>query len=213
MKLARMLVVCGAAVLLPAGMAQRWEVGGGVGGGFYSSRDVTSPGGTASAKIQSNLSASAWLANSRHSHIGGELRYDYQRGDLQLRQGSTEARFGAETHALHYDVHYHFTDSEAKVRPFVGAGAGIKIYNGTGTEVAAQPLSKIALLTKARDLTALVSVGAGLKVHISPRVQLRLEVHDYLTPFPKQVITPALGASVGGWLQDIVPTIGLSFTN
>ena len=213
MKLVQMLVVCGALAVAPAAMAQTWELGAGVGGGFYTGHDITSPGGTASTKIKSNLSASAWLDNNRHGKVGGELRYDYQRGDLRLNQGSTEATFGAETHAIHYDVQWHFADSESRVRPFVVVGGGIKVYRGTGTEVIDQPLSKVALLTKAQDVTGLISVGAGFKMHLSPRVLLRLEVHDYITTFPKQVITPALGGSVGGWLQDIVPMIGLSFTN
>ena len=54
MKFARMLLVCSACN--GAGcMAQKWEVGGGVGGGFYTSEDVTSPGDSASAKIQTNI--------------------------------------------------------------------------------------------------------------------------------------------------------------
>ena len=192
-------------------LAQKWEFGGGVGGGFYSSRDVTSPGGSAAAKIQTNLAGSAWLGNIGRGRWGGELRYDYQRGDLQLSQGSTQAVFSAHTHALHYDVVWHFTESEAVIRPFVSAGGGVKIYQGAGTEVAFQPLSNFALLTKDQDLTGLLSVGAGFKVAIAPRVQLRLDVHDYLTPFPKQVIAPSANAKVGGWIQDIVPMAGLAF--
>jgi hypothetical protein len=34
-----------------------------------------------------------------------------------------------------------------------------------------------------------------------------------LTPFPKQVITPNVGADVGGWLNDIVPMVSVSFGN
>ena len=191
--------------------AQKWEFGGGVGGGFYTSRDVTSPGGSASAKLQSNLAGSAWLGNIGRGRWGGELRYDYQRGDLQLSQGSTQAVFSAQTHAMHYDVVYHFTESEAAVRPFVSAGGGVKIYRGTGAEQVFQPLSNFALLTKDQDLTGLLSIGAGVKVSIAPRVQLRMDVHDYLTPFPNKVIAPAANAKVGGWIQDIVPMVGLAF--
>ena len=39
----------------------------------------------------------------------------------------------------------------------------------------------------------------------------RVEVHDFLTPFPKQVIAPNQGAKVGGWLQDFVPMVGISY--
>jgi len=199
----------------PVLMAQRWEVGGGAGGGFYSSQDINSPNGTASGKLETNIAGSAWLTNNGHNKWGGELRYDYGRGDFQLSQSSTKASFAGETHGIHYDVLRYFAPSESPVRPFVAVGGGVKVYRGTGTEVVFQPLSKIALLTKAQDLVPMVSVGGGLKFRISPRVTLRAEVHDYLTPFPKKVITPNVGAKVGGWcwLQDFVPMIGLSYTS
>jgi hypothetical protein len=59
----------------------------------------------------------------------------------------------------------------------------------------------------------LAVAGAGLRVRLSDHLMLRLEVHDYLTPFPNKVIAPAAGAKVGGWLQDFVPSVGLSFAN
>jgi opacity protein-like surface antigen len=212
MKLARILLVSAAIVTAPALMAQRWEIGVGAGGGFYTSQDVTAPGGSAQAKLESNVVGSVWLGNNRPGRWGGDLRYDYQRGGFDLKSGSTEATFGAETHSIHYDFLFHATPSESRIRPFVAFGGGVKMYQGTGKEVAFQPLSNFALLTKQTDLTGLVSVGAGVKFQIASHVQLRLDVHDYLTPFPKKVITPNVGAKVGGWLQDFVPMAGLSFT-
>jgi hypothetical protein len=211
MKLARMLAVCASLAAIPQAWAQKWEFGGGVGGGFYTSDNVTAPAGSASAKIQTNLAGSAWLANYGSGNWGGEIRYDYQGGDLQLSQGGTQASFGANSWAVHYDFLYHFAGSEATVRPFVAVGAGIKVYRGTGTQVVYQPLSNFALLSQDQDLTPLASVGAGIKFKLASRVQLRLEVHDYLTPFPKQVITPAANAKVSGWLQDIVPMVGFGY--
>jgi hypothetical protein len=213
MKLTRMLVVCSSLALVPGAFAQRWEVGGAVGGGFYTSHDVTSPAGSASTKIETNVAGSVWIGSTGRGRLGGELRFDYQPGDFQLSQGSTQTSFGASSYAVHYDVLWHFTESEARVRPFVAAGGGIKGYRGTGTEAAYQPLSNYALLTKTQDLTGLVSVGGGVKMALSPHLQLRLEVHDYLTPFPKKVITPAgSNVSISGWLQDLVPAIGLAYT-
>jgi hypothetical protein len=212
MRLIQTIVVC-AVALAPAGLAQRWEFGGGVGGGFYPSRDISSGGSSVSANIQTNIAGSVWLDNNGHGRWGGDLRYDYQRGDLQLKGGGSSASFSGETHAVHYDLLYHFTPSESAMRPFVGVGAGIKEYRGTGTEVVFQPLSSFALLTKAQDITPLVSVGGGVKFNFGGHFQLRMEVHDYLTPFPKKVITPNTGAKVSGWLQDIVPMIGISYVN
>ena len=212
MKLARMLVVCGSLMAIPQAWAQKWEFGGGIGGGFYTSEDVTAPGGSASAKIQSNISGSAWLDNNGEGRWGGELRYDYQAGDFQLSQGGTQATFAAHSQAIHYDFMYHFTGTEATIRPFVAAGAGVKIYRGSGAQVVYQPLSNFALLTQGQDLVPLVSAGGGVKIKVATHLALRLEVHDYLTPFPKQVIAPAANAKVSGWLQDIVPMAGLGFT-
>jgi hypothetical protein len=208
MKLARMLVVC--AAVLPAAWGQKWEVGGSVGGGFYGSADIPSPAGTASATIQTNLFGSVWLGNYTSGRWGGELRYDYQMGDMQLSQGSTQSTFAAHSQDIHYDFLWHFTGGESRVQPFVAFGAGIKIYQGTGTQVVYQPLSNIALLTQAQDLVPMASAGAGLKFKLATHVMLRLDVHDYITPFPKQVITPVTNKTPG-WLQDVVPMAGLAF--
>jgi hypothetical protein len=212
MKILQMLVV-GSTLLAPVGMAQSWEVGGGVGGGFYTSQEVTSPAGSASAKLQTGLAGGVWLGNNSHGHWSGELRYEYQMGDLSLSSGGTNVTFGAHTQQFHYDAVWHAKPTESRIRPYVAAGAGIKLYQGTGAQMAFQPLSNFALLTQQQDLTALVSVGGGVKFQLAPHVQLRLDVHDYLTPFPKNVITPNVGAKVGGWLQDFVPMVGISYTN
>jgi hypothetical protein len=211
MKLVRLFAVCSAAAMLPAAMAQKWEVGAGAGGGFYTSRDVTLGSTSAAANFKTNVAVSTWIGNNISDRWGGELRYSYQLGDAQLKQGSTEAAFGAETHPIHYDFLLHTKPSSAKVRPFLSAGAGVKLYRGTGTEVATQNLSQYALLTKVKDLTGLVSVGGGVKVKLGQHAWLRLDVHDYMSPFPKKVITPNVGASVGGWLHDIVPMVAISF--
>jgi hypothetical protein len=212
MKILQMLLVF-SAVVAPRVMAQSWEVGGGVGGGFYTSQSVSSSAGSASAKIQPGLSGSVWVGNTWQGHWSGELRYDYGMGDLALSSGGTSVSFGAHTQQFHYDIMWHATSSESRIRPYVAAGAGVKLYQGTGAQSAYQPLSNYALLTQQQDLTPLVSAGAGVKFQLSPHVQIRLDVHDYLTPFPKNVITPNVGSKVGGWLQDFVPMIGISYTN
>jgi hypothetical protein len=206
------LVVCALLAAMPSAWGQKWEFGGGVGGGFYTSNDVTSGGTSAVAKIETNLVGSGWVGSNGHGRLGGELRYDYQNGALELTQGSNKATFAGVSHAIHYDLLFHFTDGESRIRPFVSAGGGIKIYRGTGSEVAFQPLSNFALLTKDQDLTGLLSLGAGLKFALAPHIQLRLDVHDYLTPFPKQIIAPAANAKVSGWMQDIVPMAGIAVT-
>jgi len=205
------LTVCFAAAMLPSAMAQKWEVGVGAGGGFYTSQDVKLGSDSAAAKFKTSLALSGWAGQNINDRWGGELRYSYQMGDAQLKQGSKEAMFGAETHSINYNFLYHTRSSESSVRPFVSAGGGMKFYRGTGTETVSQSLSQFALLTQASDLTGLVSVGGGVKVKLGAHSWLRLDVHDYMSPFPKQVITPNVGATVGGWIHDIVPMVSVSF--
>ena len=197
--------------MLPAAMAQKWEFGVGAGGGFYTSQDVKLGSDSASAKFKTNVAVSTWIGNNINDRWGGELRYSYQLGDAQLKRDASEAVFGAETHTINYDFLYHTRPSEATVRPFIAGGAGIKFFRGTGTEAVTQPLSQFALLTKASDLTGVVSVGGGVKMKLGSHAWLRLDVHDYMSPFPKQVITPNVGANVGGWMHDIVPMVAISF--
>jgi len=211
MKFVRLLAVCSAAALLPAAMAQNWEIGMGAGGSFYTSQDVTLGSDSASAKLKPGVAVSGYVGQNISDRWGGELRYSYGLGDLQLKTGSTEAVFGAETHTINYNFLMYAKPSESSVRPFISAGAGIKFYRGTGTETVTQPLSQFALLTKAGDLTGVVSVGGGVKAKIGSHAWLRFDVHDYMTPFPKQVITPNIGASAQGWIHDIVPMVSISF--
>jgi Outer membrane protein beta-barrel domain len=200
-----------AALAMPAAMAQKWEFGGGVGVGFYTSQDVTSAGDTASAKFASGLSGSAWLDNDNGRLWAGELRYDYQQGDAQLSDSGTTAKFGAHSQAVHYDFLLHATPRNAKVRPFVAFGAGVKLFQGTGKEVEVQPLSNFALLTKTNDIEPVVSIGGGIKFNVTRRFGFRIEVHDYLSPIPQKVIQPNIGAKTGGWLQDIVTDFGIAY--
>jgi hypothetical protein len=211
MKLVRLFAVCSVAALLPAAMAQKWEFGAGVGAGLYTPQDVTLGSTSASAKFKTNAAVSTWVGQNMGDRWGGELRYSYQLGDARLKQNSAEAVFGAETHTINYNFLMYTKPSEATTRPFLDAGAGIKFYRGTGTEAVVQPLSQYALLTKAGDLTGVVSVGGGVKVKLGTHAWLRLDVHDYMSPFPKQVITPNVGANAEGWVHDIVPMVSVSF--
>jgi hypothetical protein len=98
MKIIRLFVVCSAAAMLPAAMAQKWEFGMGAGGGFYTPQDVKLGSDSASAKFKTNVAVSTWLGNNINEKLGGELRYSYQIGDMQLKRNSAEAVFGAESH-------------------------------------------------------------------------------------------------------------------
>jgi len=200
-------------VATPAAFAQKWEVGVAGGGSFYTSQTFTSPSGNAEGKLGDGFIVSAWLGNIGSGALGGEFRYDYDHSDLKLPSNGTSVNFGgAMTNAIHYDLVVRLAAREAKVAPFISFGAGIKDYSGTGKEQAYQPLSDSALLTKTSQFKPLLAVGGGVKFQLASNVQFRVEVHDFLTPFPDKVIAPSLGAKVGGWLSDFAATAGIAFT-
>jgi hypothetical protein len=154
-------------VFAPACLAQEWEVGGMVGGGFSS--------------------------------------------DLTVSNAGTSATFQGQTHSIDYDILVYARSARSRVRPFALAGGGMRDFRGVGTESSYQALSNFALLTKTSQWTPVATFGGGVKFAIAPRVLLRVEVRDYLSRFPTQVIAPAPGAHLSGWLNDLVPMAGITY--
>jgi hypothetical protein len=193
------------------GWAQRWEFGAGAGGSFYTSQSVTNAAASGQAGFAPGLVATAYLGHNMYRHLSGEIRYAYGRNDLELSSGSAKVNFGGQSHAVFYEFLVHSAPVGAKVRPFVAAGGGVKMYQGTGTETTYQNLSNLALLTKTQEWKGLVSFGGGLKYQLSQRTALRVEFRDYLTQFPTKVIAPNRGSTLGGWIHNLVPMVSLTF--
>lgn len=194
---------------LPA-LAQRWEFGAGAAGTFYTSKEVTRGSLTANTGFKSGWGGSAWLGNDMHSFIGGEIRYMYQKNDLKLESGGQSYTFGARSQTIHYDFLIHATPRGSKIRPFIAAGAGFRGYEGTGREVAVQPLNNFAFLTKTKEWVPIVSVGGGIKFLPSKRLAFRAEFRDYISPIPEKVLTVAPGAKLDGWFHNFVALFGVS---
>jgi hypothetical protein len=199
------------ASIAPAVHAQSWEVGAGAGGSFFTSQSVQNAGVTGSTGFSNGFALSGWLDHSPTSLIGGEIRYDFENAGLRLSSGGTHASFAGHTNSIHYDFLLNLTSSEASIRPFIAAGAGVKLYTGSGTETDVQPLQNLAFLTKTNQVEPVISVGGGVKFNLGHSAQLRLDVHDYISPFPKNVIAPAAGSKISGWVQDFVVMAGVSF--
>ncbi len=211
MSTARILIA--GLLLWPAGTGsgQTAEFGFGFGGSFSAANTVQGPFGQASAGFDHGFSAGVWGGHN-HRYLGGEIRYLYEQDRLRVASGATKAAFQGRSHAVHYSLLIHTKPAGSKTRPFVAAGAGVKGYQGAGTEVLYQPLQEYALLTRTKQWKGLLVFGGGVKFALSRRLQLRAEVCDYLTPFPEKVIAPAPGAAIGGWVHNVVPGFGLALT-
>jgi hypothetical protein len=196
-----------------SGSAQEhWELGVAGGYGFYKNVTATNATGEASAGFKPGYAFGVIAGNETNTWFGGEARYTYRQNDARVKSGSTEARFDAESHVLHYDFMFHLARRPARVRPFLAVGGGVKIYRGTGRETAFQPLSNFVALTRATHLVPVVSAGGGVKVRLTELMTFRVEARDLASPIPNDVLAAVPGARVSGWLHDIMPMVGLTFT-
>jgi hypothetical protein len=73
-----------------------------------------------------------------------------------------------------------------------------------------QPLERLALLTNTFETKGMGVAGAGIKATVAKNISLRIEVKDFITPFPRKVIAEAPGAKISGILNNIVVMGGLS---
>ncbi len=187
---------------------QEWEVGGSAGYGLYHNVHIPNADGTTG--FTPGVAFGGVFGNNATKRIAGEVRYTYRLGDLKVSSGSTEAKASGESHAIHYDVLLHATSKESSVRPFLAAGAGVKVFRGTGAEPAFQPLSNLIVLTHTTQAEPLLSFGGGIKIPVSRGVQMRLDFRDYASPVPDALLASPTGTKVTGWLHDFVFLIGVS---
>ncbi len=211
MKIIANNVLAALLIVAPACRAQNWEVGGMAGGGFTNSLTVSNAVGSANTGFANGVATGALLGQNLYSRFSGELRYTVDFSDLRISGSGDSATFKGQTHSIHYDILAYARPRGARVRPFALVGGGMRDFRGVGTESPYQPLSSFALLTKTSQWTPVVTFGGGIKYAIAARFLLRLEVLDYFSRFPTQVIAPAPGAHLSGWLNNLVPMAGITF--
>ena len=191
--------------------AQQWEFGGTGGAGFLSNVNVTGSAGSATAGFQSGAGFGAFFGENLYPHWSGELHYMYLLSDLHISSGGTNATFSGNAQVLHYDMLYHTNRKGSKVQAFVAAGGGLKYFRGTGSPEAYQPNYQFGYLTNTTQLKPMADAGAGVLFELQPRLFMRFEFRDYITPFPSQLIAPAPGTKYGKILNDFVPMASLVY--
>ncbi len=192
--------------------AQEWEVGGMASYGFYRNATAVNPSGSATVGFDPGPAFGAVLGFNGNSILGGEFHYDFEMDDLKLSSAGTNVSFGGQAHVIGYDLILHpRTRHLRKLQPFLALGGGMKVYVGTGAEQAYQNLEDFALLSKTHQVAPMISVGGGVKIPLKAHLLLRAEFHDYITPFPQNVIVPVPPTKINDWLNDFVPMIGISY--
>jgi len=207
--------VCALVLTVAPAIAQepgRWEVG--VVGGFGYSPSLTVKNATSSASTgyANGGAIGVYAGQDTYRYWSGEVNYLYRISDLKLDGNGKSVDFGGHTHIITGDFLAHFRPVGSRIRPFISFGGGIEVIEGTGAESATQPLGNLAALTHTREVTPVGEAGAGVKIQINQHLRARVQVRDYISAAPNQVITPAPGASISGVVNDIVGMGTLAFT-
>src|SRR3990172_1385397 len=162
--------------------AQQYELG--ALGGYGTALGLTAKsaaGASADTGIRGGVALGVFFSDSLYKYIGGEFQYLYRAGLLRVESGGESASLPGRSHLFHYDFVFHSRPPGERIRPFVAAGGGGRVYQGTGVERAFQALRQFVLLTKTSDAKALLTIGGGVKWARSNGMSVRLEVRDYFT--------------------------------
>ena len=200
-----------AAVFSSLCLAQTWEVGAVGGYGWYRNPSITNPPDSGIAGFPARAAVGIVAGENPYNHLGGELRWLFRFGGPQLQSnGITESALGY-TNTITYDFLFHMTPRESKIRPFVAAGAGIKVYSGSFRDVN-QPLADFVVLRPITEVEPAISVGTGVKYLLPKHIQLRVDFHVVATPLPDEVIRPTRPLTrIHGWVYDFLPLGGISY--
>ena len=204
-------IVAVASVLSMPCLAQEWELGGTGGYGWSTNPSIVHPTGSIQPGFAPKGSIGVVFGNNMYEHMEGEFRYMFQFGDPQLQSQGIRVSAPGYTNTITYELLFHATNREAKVRPFVAAGAGIRVYTGGGDSSLGNPPLNSALLRQGTQVEPAISVGMGLKYQIHKHAILRVDFRTYMTPFPDQIFKPAGASTVNGWVFSFVPLGGISF--
>jgi hypothetical protein len=192
--------------------AQEWELGAIGGFGYSPSLTVKNATASASTGVKTGVTVGFYAGQEMYRYFSGEANYLYRTGDLKLEGSGQSVSFGAHTHLITGDFLGHFRPRGARIRPYISVGGGIEVMQGTGQESATQPLGNLAALTATREVLPVGEVGAGVKIQLSPRLRLRVQVRDYISQSPNDVIAPAPGATLSGLRHDVIGMGALALT-
>ena len=197
-------VVFAATAAFANAQGPEWELGAIGGVGFSPNMTVKNATISASAGVKPGVTVGVYAGEDMYRYWSGEATYLYRAGDLKLEGSGKSASFGAHTHLITGDFLAHFRPRGARIRPFISFGGGIEVMQGTGQESATQPLGNLAALTATREVLPVGEAGVGVKVQLSKHLRLRVQVRDYFSQAPNDVIAPAPGASLSGIRQDVI---------
>ncbi len=190
---------------------QNWEFGGTIGYGIYRGGSIYAPGAQVTASIRNRFTAGVVIGEDLYEYVSGEIRYLYQDGHPFIRYNGVRTDIQGQSHAITYDLLFHFAKHDKRLRPFVSGGLGMKGYVIAGPAPYPQPIPNIVTLNATNEWKFVVSPGGGVKYRLRPHMLLRADFRDYITTFPKSQIMPAAHNTARGIFEQFTPMFGLSY--
>ena len=198
-------------VFTAAAFAQTYEIGAGIGYGFYRNGTIFSASETANVGIRNRFVAGIDLGYEFSEYVSEEFAYLYDDGHPFLQAPGVKSDIQGQSHALTLEFLFHFKPRSHRFRPFVAGGAGGKDYEIAGPAPLIQPAPQIASLTTNDVWKVVFSAGGGAQYLLRSHMLLRAEFRDYLTTFPRQQIVPAPHNTARGIFEQFTPLFAISY--
>lgn len=190
--------------------AQEWEVGFSGGYSWYRNAGIDSVSNSGRTGFAPRAEFAAVFSDNAYKYIGGEFQYTLRLGGPQLWSGGITEDAPGYSNTVVYNIVVHLTPVEAKFRPFVAVGSGIRIYTNSHP-LLTQPLAAVALLIPGTQVEPAISFDAGIKCLLPHHAQLRLDFRAYTTPAPNELIRPIGPGRIQGWIWDVAPMVGIGY--
>jgi hypothetical protein len=210
MRYAFCIIIAAAAFSFPC-LAQEWEFGAAGGYGWYVNPSIVSAARSVESGFASKGVMGVVFGQNLYEYIGGEIRWLYQFGGPILKSQGVETSSTGYSNLITYDVLFHIANREAKLRPYVSGGAGVKVYTDSQRRSVGRPFLDSAVLVSRSQAVAAISAGGGLKYKVSRDIMLRVDFRTYFTPCPDQILRPIGASYIRGWMYNFVPLGGVSF--
>lgn len=186
-----LLLLCACATIAPA---QVGEISLSFGRSLFKNNSLGSDSGsTTNYLIQDGFHMAARMTLNTKRFVGHEFGYAYNRSHLGL-QGSLD-QVAVPVHQGFYDFLVYGTPEGSRIRPFAAGGGHFSSFYPPGASVSyGNGITKFG-----------VNYGGGVKVKVTPIFNVRVDVRDYLTPKPFDLVNRS------GPLHQVEVSAGLGF--
>ena len=174
-------------------------------GGYFPLRDLGSgaPGPGEPSVSVSLENGAAWGAQALLGRDPGNLLFGVQFLSINSKLQGLGSTLDADVTLLSVIVRVQFDPLFARIRPYLGSGLGRLRYSGPAFE---QP-------SVTRTVTTIqFSLGAGAVSELGSRLQLRIELMDYIHEFNFDEATLTPTSFDDRYLHNIAVTVGLSWS-